>query len=123
MVRLGPVAAGLIQAAISRSREFAADASGAEVTGDPLALPSALYKIGALMIANPVSGRSMMRVSSTHPDTAERYCGRGAGRALPESRVAAGWRGAAGSALAPESRLATNAISPVQSATMIASPL
>jgi hypothetical protein len=119
MALLGPVAAGLIQAAISRSREFAADASG----GDPLALPSALYKIGALMIANPVSGRSMMRVSSTHPDTAERYCGRGAGRALPESRVAAGWRGAAGSALAPESRLATNAISPVQSATMIASPL
>jgi heat shock protein HtpX len=90
MALLAPVAAGLIQAAISRSREFAADASGAEVTGDPLALASALYKIdqvaqrrplppaaatgpvGALMIANPFSERSVMRVFSTHPDTAER---------------------------------------------------
>jgi heat shock protein HtpX len=87
---IGPLAAGLIQAAISRSREYAADAAGAEITDDPKALAAALAKIergvaarpltpspdaapvSALMIANPFRGRGLMQMFSTHPDTADR---------------------------------------------------
>lgn len=84
---LAPLAALIIQMAISRTREFAADATGARFSGDPLGLASALEKLGFaseripldaspqsahLFIVNPLSGRSFMQLFSTHPPLQER---------------------------------------------------
>ncbi len=87
---LAPLAAGLVQMAISRSREYVADKRGAEICGNPLWLASALEKIerGAraqinpyaerspamahMYISNPLNGRGPDNLFSTHPSTANR---------------------------------------------------
>ena len=87
---LAPLAASLIQMAISRAREFEADRGGAEISGDPAALASALQKIqriaqgipleaaeahpetAQMMIMNPLSGGGLKGLFSTHPATEER---------------------------------------------------
>ena len=87
---LAPLAASLIQMAISRAREFEADRGGAEISGDPKALASALQKIhryaqgmpmeaaerhpetAQMMIMNPLSAGGLRGLFSTHPSTEER---------------------------------------------------
>ena len=85
---IAPMAAMLIQMAISRSREYVADASGARICGKPLALASALRKLqqastllpmreatpatSHLFIVNPLTGGSLLKLFSTHPPMEER---------------------------------------------------
>ncbi|MCW5590349.1 MAG: zinc metalloprotease HtpX [Legionellales bacterium] len=90
MMVLAPMAAGLIQMAVSRSREYAADAGGAALCGNPLWLASALEKLEAtkhtihssqtethpatahLFIVNPLQGEKIASLFSTHPSTQDR---------------------------------------------------
>ncbi|MBE3587770.1 MAG: zinc metalloprotease HtpX [Thermoanaerobacteraceae bacterium] len=87
MIIMAPLAATLIQLAISRTREFQADATGARLAGTPHGLASALLKLerasqhipmqvnpatSHLFIVNPLSGESMARLFSTHPPISER---------------------------------------------------
>jgi heat shock protein HtpX len=85
---VAPIAAVLIQMAISRSREYMADESGARISGKPMGLANALSKLSQankmlpmahagtssahMFIVNPLSGRSMMKLFSTHPPIEER---------------------------------------------------
>jgi heat shock protein HtpX len=87
MAILAPIAATLIQMAISRSREYLADAGGAKISGKPYGLAGALEKLSLasqaipmnanpstahMFIVNPLTGRSLMNLFSTHPPIEER---------------------------------------------------
>jgi heat shock protein HtpX len=87
MMILAPIAAMLVQMAISRSREFLADETGAQMSGNPLSLASALRRLHAgaeripmhatpatahMFIVNPLTGGSFMNLFSTHPPMDER---------------------------------------------------
>jgi len=88
LIILAPVIALLLQLAVSRSREFAADAGGAEISGKPLALASALEKLeyankripmrnagpssAHMFIVNPLRAGTIAKLFSTHPPTEER---------------------------------------------------
>jgi heat shock protein HtpX len=84
---IAPMAAMVIQMAVSRSREYLADATGARIAGSPEGLARALEKLGAysrripmdaspatahMFIVNPLSGKSLQRLFSTHPPVEER---------------------------------------------------
>jgi heat shock protein HtpX len=106
MVILAPIAAMLVQMAISRTREYAADELGARITGRPDALAAALAKISAaaesienptaerapatahLFIVNPLTGHGMDNLFSTHPSTENRIA---ALQRLAAEMGAGGW--------------------------------
>lgn len=115
---LAPLAAGLVQMAISRSREYEADRGGAEICGNPLWLAAALGKIEAfargidnpraeanpasahMFIINPLHGGGRDKLFSTHPDTGNRIAalqalaaemGAEMGRAAPAAPRESGW--------------------------------
>ncbi len=87
MMIVGPIAAVMVQMAISRSREFGADEAGAQIAGNPLNLAKALQKLhqayqeipmeanpatSHMFIVNPLSGGGLLRLFSTHPPIEER---------------------------------------------------
>jgi heat shock protein HtpX len=118
---LAPIAAALVQMAISRGREYEADKGGAEVSGDPEALASALEKIEAyarggyvnpaaqanpatahMFIINPLGGRGGDNLFSTHPDTANRVAAlmeMARGMGAPAAAFAAAPRGGSATAV------------------------
>jgi heat shock protein HtpX len=120
MLILAPLAAAVVQMAISRSREYEADRVGAEITGDPLALASALQRLEGyahqivnqraeaspatahMFIINPLSGARMDNLFSTHPRTANRVAalqelaarmGQGGGRIAAPPSAPGPWGG------------------------------
>jgi heat shock protein HtpX len=126
MVILAPLAAMLVQMAISRTREYAADNLGAQISGAPLALASALGKISSLahavpnetaeqspatahlFIVNPLSGARMDNLFATHPATENRIAAlqqiaaaMGAGRPARASVPTTGGRWGGGAVCGP----------------------
>ncbi|QBX37172.1 zinc metalloprotease HtpX [Brevundimonas sp. S30B] len=122
LMLLAPMAAGLVQMAISRAREYEADRVGAEIARDPQALASALQKIeayakrienptaernpasGQLFIINPLTGRGADNLFSTHPNTGNRV------RALMELGAKMGMSRPAPTALADPAPRASTAV-------------
>jgi heat shock protein HtpX len=118
-VFLAPLAAAVIQMAISRSREYVADRDGAEISRAPLSLASALRKIAGvaeqipneqaernpatahMFIINPLSGRGMDNLFSTHPNTENRIA---ALQDIAREMGQTGQTGTAGSSLPPFAR-------------------
>jgi heat shock protein HtpX len=126
MIILAPLAAMLVQMAISRTREYAADRAGAEISGNPMALASALQRISGaahridnptaeanpatahMFIINPLSGQRMDNLFSTHPATENRIAAlstiaqeMGSSPAQDESANAGPWSRSASSPRGP----------------------
>lgn len=114
MMILAPIAAMLVQMAISRTREYAADRGGAEISGQPMALASALRRIESaahqienvtaeenpatahMFIVNPLSGYGMDNLFTTHPSTENRIAAlEEIAREMGQSRETGGYRPAA----------------------------